>query len=82
MPKNDKTAFRHGFFCVLFWLLTWAGILGGIVALCIAFRGTVAAAIWGLECFLAAGIFAGLSYLFRTIDKNRFEGKFSWHWND
>ncbi len=80
--ETGKGKYKPGFFCALFWLLTWAGI-AGMIAL------GIVASLTGrdlLEWFfpLAAGTIASavVSYLIRSAEKSRHDGRRSLHWND
>lgn len=77
-----KQKYKPGFFCVLFWLLTWAGIAGLIVL-------GAAASLTGRDLLnwffpLAAGTTACavVSYAVRCVEKSRRDGRRSFHWND
>lgn len=73
---TEKMEYKPGFGCKLFWLLTWLGMLGGIAAvICLN-------VCWMFIAWGGALLSAVISYIFRTVEKNRLEKRFSWRWND
>ena len=75
MPEK----YRPGFFCILTWLITWAGLAAGIVCIFISTEtaGRVMFWSWG-----TAAVSAIISYIIRTVEKSTHDGKWSWHWFD
>ena len=72
----DKKPYKPGFFCVLFWVFTWLGMLGGIVCLFITLEHASKIMYW---CWGIAGASAVISYLIRCCEKSNYDGKWSWH---
>ena len=78
MDCNKKT-YKPGFFCALFWVLTWLGMLGGIVCLFITLEHASKIMYW---CWGTAAVSAIISYIIRCCEKSSYDGKWSWHWFD
>ncbi|MBE6369071.1 MAG: hypothetical protein E7056_02790 [Lentisphaerae bacterium] len=74
--KSNKS-YRPGFFCALFWVICWAATLTGIGAM--FFFPSVSIVIWSWSI---AALSAIISYIIRTVEKSRFDGRWSWHWFD
>ena len=77
--KDTQIVYKPGFFCVFFWALTWLGMLVGIGSL--FFSGEYAAKVMIISWSISGGS-AVISYIIRTIEKSRLEGRWSWHWFD
>ena len=75
----EKKPYKPGFFCALFWVITWLGLLGGIVCLFITLEKaqTIMYWSWGI-----AGVSAIISYIIRCCEKSTYDGRWSWHWFD
>ena len=71
--------YKPGFFCCLFWVITWAGILSGIICL---FWTTEKALPIMLVSWITAAVAAVISYFIRTVEKSSHDGFWSWHWFD
>ncbi|MBE6380336.1 MAG: hypothetical protein E7047_05355 [Lentisphaerae bacterium] len=77
MAEEEKKSYRPGFFCVLFWLICWIGMLGGIAALFFYPQIKIV-----IGCWVIAAIAAIISYFIRTMEKSSHDGHWSWHWFD
>ncbi len=75
----ETSVYRPGFWCAFFWFLTWVGLLGGIAAVWLAPADCIR---WMTGCWSGAGVTAVISYVIRTAEKSRLEGRWSWHWFD
>ncbi len=77
--KNDKKPYKPGFFCVLFWLLTWAGMVTGIICLFLTLENASKIMYWSWG---VAAVSAVISYIIRCCEKSSYDGMWSWHWFD
>lgn len=77
--SNKSNNYKPGFFCILFWLITWLGIFAGIAVLFFLPENAVKLMIWFWSISGAAAI---ISYFIRTMEKSSHDGHWSWHWFD
>ena len=77
--QEEKKKYKPGFWCSFFWVVTWLGMLTGIVVLFFTVNNALRIMIWSWSI---AGVSAVISYLIRTIEKSSFDGHWSWHWFD
>ena len=79
MNGKNSRHYKPGFFCALFWVICWLATVGGIAALFIPVGNSMKNAIicWGI-----AGVSAIISYIIRTVEKSKHDGRWSWHWFD
>ena len=77
--QENKKKYKPGFFCSLFWVFTWLGMLGGIAVLFFTLENAWRTMFW---CWGGAGVSAVISYIIRTVEKSRYDGRWSWHWFD
>ena len=75
----EKKPYKPGFFCALFWVITWLGMLGGIVCLFLTLEKAQSIMYW---CWGAAGVSAIISSIIRCCEKSNYDGRWSWHWFD
>ena len=75
----EKKDYKPGFFCCLFWVFTWLGILSGIGCLFWTTEKAVPVMLWSWGI---AAVSAIISYFIRTLEKSSYDGHWSWHWFD
>ena len=78
MNSKEKT-YKPGFFCALFWVISWLGMLTGIGSLFFSLETAQSVSLWAWS---AAAVSAVISYIIRTCEKNAFEGRKTWRWFD
>ncbi|MBE6366408.1 MAG: hypothetical protein E7052_00670 [Lentisphaerae bacterium] len=71
--------YKPGFFCALFWVISWAGMFCGIAVLFINWEHAARVMWWSWGVSAGAAI---ISYIIRAIEKSSFDGRWSWHWFD
>ncbi len=79
MQKEKSKDYKPGFFCVLFWLISWVGMFAGIFCLFFTTEQASEIMIWSWSISAASAV---ISYFIRTLEKSSFDGHWSWHWFD
>ena len=77
--QEETKKYKPGFWCAFFWVLTWLGMSGGIAVFFFAMESSWKIMLWSWG---AAAVSAIISYIIRTVEKSRFDGRWSWHWFD